>query len=82
MWTERKGSLGSPKMSRGVRAWCGMDERGEGGAKRIDLSKTHLSNHVSSSMTPTGLFPFAYCLQYPPAKAQLSASFVEMGRVS
>jgi hypothetical protein len=31
-------------------------------------SEAYLSNHVSSSITPTGLFPFMYSLQYPPAR--------------
>jgi hypothetical protein len=31
-------------------------------------SEAYLSNHVSSSITPTGLLPFMYSLQYPPAR--------------
>lgn len=33
---------------------------------------TNLSNHVSSSITPTGRFPFRYSLQYPPIEQDQS----------
>ena len=43
---------------------------------------TNLSNHVSSSITPTGRFPFRYSLQYPPGKQdQLNPAVIKLFNV-